>query len=127
MLVLHGIHRCERCARHADPPRNVSCVGGSLSSRWTKPGARHVRIALTSPLYESVPPRCYGGTERVVWWLTEELVARGHDVTLFCSGDSQTSATQVALVEQSLRLHGGELLDPISFHLAAAHTVRQRA
>ena len=86
-----------------------------------------MRIALTSPLYESVPPRCYGGTERVVWWLTEELVQRGHDVTLFCSGDSQTSATQVPLVEQSLRLHGGELLDATSFHLAAAHTVRQRA
>jgi glycosyltransferase involved in cell wall biosynthesis len=86
-----------------------------------------VRIALLSPLYESVPPRCYGGTERVVWWLTEELERRGHDVTLFCSGDSRTSANQVPLVEQSLRLHGGQLLDPVATHLAAARIVRDRA
>lgn len=51
-----------------------------------------MRIAQVSPLYESVPPRYYGGTERVVSYLTEELVAQGHDVTLFASGDSETSA-----------------------------------
>ena len=49
-----------------------------------------MRIAQVAPLTEAVPPRLYGGTERVVHWLTEELVALGHDVTLFASGDSQT-------------------------------------
>src|SRR5438874_3883149 len=63
-----------------------------------------VRIAQVAPLYESVPPRCYGGTERVVSYLTEELVAQGHDVTLFASGDSVTKARLVAPCERSLRL-----------------------
>ena len=51
-----------------------------------------MRIAQVAPLTEAVPPKLYGGTERVVHWLTEELVALGNDVTLFASGDSQTSA-----------------------------------
>ena len=54
-----------------------------------------MRIAQVSPLFESVPPRLYGGTERVVSFLTEELVALGHQVTLFASGDSRTSAELV--------------------------------
>lgn len=63
-----------------------------------------MRIAQVSPLFESVPPRLYGGTERVVHWLTEALVAQGHDVTLFASGDSQTSARLVAACPEALRL-----------------------
>jgi ferritin-like metal-binding protein YciE len=55
-----------------------------------------MRIAQVAPLYESVPPHCYGGTERVVSYLTEELVRQGHDVTLFVSGDWVTSARLVA-------------------------------
>ena len=51
-----------------------------------------MRIAQVAPLTEAVPPKLYGGTERVVSWLTEELVALGHEVTLFASGDSRTSA-----------------------------------
>ena len=51
-----------------------------------------MRIAQVAPLFESVPPKLYGGTERVVSYLTEELVRQGHEVTLFASGDSQTSA-----------------------------------
>ena len=51
-----------------------------------------MKIAEIAPLYESVPPQFYGGTERVVHYLTEELVRQGHEVTLFASGDSQTSA-----------------------------------
>jgi glycosyltransferase involved in cell wall biosynthesis len=51
-----------------------------------------VRIAQVAPLFESVPPKYYGGTERVVSYLTEELVRQGHDVTLYASGDSQTKA-----------------------------------
>src|SRR5262245_28943180 len=55
-----------------------------------------MRIAQVAPLYESVPPRLYGGTERIVSWLTEELVRLGHEVTLFASGDSRTAAKLVA-------------------------------
>lgn len=63
-----------------------------------------MKIAQVSPLYESVPPRYYGGTERVVSYLTEELVRQGHDVTLFASGDSITSARLIPCSERSLRL-----------------------
>jgi hypothetical protein len=57
-----------------------------------------VKIAQVAPLIESVPPRLYGGTERIVSYLTEELVRLGHDVTLFASGDSITSAELVRFV-----------------------------
>jgi glycosyltransferase involved in cell wall biosynthesis len=63
-----------------------------------------MRIAQISPLIESVPPKKYGGTERVVSWLTEELVKQGHDVTLFASGDSITGAELVPCADQALRL-----------------------
>ena len=65
-----------------------------------------MKIAQIAPLVESVPPRLYGGTERVVSWLTEELVAQGHDVTLFASGDSRTSARLEPVVPRALRLDG---------------------
>ena len=67
---------------------------------------RRLRVAQISPLYEQVPPKLYGGSERVVSYITEELVARGHDVTLFASGDSQTSAHLEPGCELALRLHG---------------------
>jgi glycosyltransferase involved in cell wall biosynthesis len=63
-----------------------------------------MRIAQVAPLAESVPPKLYGGTERVVAWLTEELVTLGHDVTLFASGDSRTSAKLVPVIPQAIRL-----------------------
>jgi glycosyltransferase involved in cell wall biosynthesis len=62
-----------------------------------------MRIAQIAPLFEAVPPKRYGGTERVVHWLTEELVAQGHDVTLFATGDSTTSATLVPARPQAQR------------------------
>lgn len=65
-----------------------------------------MRIAQISPLCESIPPRRYGGTERVVHYLTEELVRRGHAVTLFASGDSRTSAELFPCVPEALRLAG---------------------
>src|SRR5882724_9886368 len=65
---------------------------------------REMRIAQVAPLYESCPPQLYGGTERVVSYLTEELVRQGHEVTLFASGDSQTAATLRAGCERALRL-----------------------
>ena len=67
-----------------------------------------MRIAQVAPLYESVPPKLYGGTERVVSYLTEELVRQGHRVTLFASGDSHTAAKLVAGCEHALRLEGGQ-------------------
>jgi glycosyltransferase involved in cell wall biosynthesis len=63
-----------------------------------------MRIAQVAPLAESVPPRLYGGTERVVAWLTEELVDLGHDVTLFASGDSKTRASLVPVIPRAIRL-----------------------
>src|SRR5258708_24785044 len=72
--------------------------GGANSGR--------LRIAQIAPLYESVPPRLYGGTERVVSYVTEELVRRGHEVTLFAAGDSQTSANLMPACPQALRLMG---------------------
>jgi len=75
-----------------------------------------MRIAQIAPLYESVPPHGYGGTERVVSYLTEELVAQGHDVTLFASGDSRTAATLVPGAPEALRL-GSTQVDPLIPHL----------
>jgi glycosyltransferase involved in cell wall biosynthesis len=63
-----------------------------------------LKIAMVAPLYESVPPKLYGGTERIVSFLTEALVKKGHDVTLYASGDSVTSAKLIAICERALRL-----------------------
>ncbi len=65
-----------------------------------------MKIAQIAPLVESVPPTLYGGTERVVSWLTEELVRQGHEVTLFASGDSRTTADLEPIVPRALRLDG---------------------
>jgi glycosyltransferase involved in cell wall biosynthesis len=72
-----------------------------------------MRIAQIAPLAESVPPKLYGGTERVIAWLSDELVASGHDVTLFASGDSKTSAELIAVWPRALRL-GRPRSDPIA-------------
>jgi glycosyltransferase involved in cell wall biosynthesis len=84
-----------------------------------------MRIAQVSPLYESVPPRLYGGTERVVSWLTEELIRRGHEVTLFASGDSLTNAYLVPVCPQALRLDPG-CSDPLAHHVRLVEQVLQR-
>jgi glycosyltransferase involved in cell wall biosynthesis len=80
----------------------------NIAAHDGKPGraGRRLRIAQLAPLYERIPPELYGGTERVVSYLTEELVRRGHEVTLFASGDSDTSAQLVAGAPRSLRLAG---------------------
>lgn len=75
-----------------------------------------MRIAQVAPLHESVPPKLYGGTERVVHHLTEELVRQGHDVTLFASGDSLTQARLVPVCAQSLRLDN-QCVDPLAHHV----------
>ncbi|MGH7728754.1 MAG: glycosyltransferase family 4 protein [Vulcanimicrobiaceae bacterium] len=85
-----------------------------------------MRIAQVAPLTESCPPKLYGGTERVVAYLTEELVRAGHEVTLFASGDSQTSARLVPCCRRALRL------DPVkesalAHHMIMLNRVRERA
>lgn len=85
-----------------------------------------MKIAQISPLYESVPPRMYGGTERVVSYLTEELVRQGHDVTLFASGDSQTSAELVSHTTEALRLDK-TVQDPLAHHITQMQDVADRA
>lgn len=88
--------------------------------------ARPLRIAQVAPLYESVPPRLYGGTERVVHYLTEELVSQGHHVTLFASGDSKSSARLVAACPRALRLDES-CTDKLVHHMAMLDQVLQRA
>ncbi|WP_029032080.1 glycosyltransferase family 4 protein [Salinarimonas rosea] len=85
-----------------------------------------MRIAQVSPLYESVPPKLYGGTERIVSYLTEELVRQGHEVTLFASGDSVTSAELVPFCDMALRLNPS-VTDPLPHHLMMLDEVRRRA
>ena len=81
-----------------------------------------MRIAQVAPLYESVPPKLYGGTERVVSYLTEELVRQGHEVTLFASGDSLTKARLVPACKQSLRL-APNCIDPLAHHVLLVERV----
>jgi glycosyltransferase involved in cell wall biosynthesis len=85
-----------------------------------------MRIAQVAPLYESVPPRCYGGTERVVSYLTEELIRQGHEVTLFASGDSQTKARLCAPCSRSLR-QDETCKEPIAYHVLMLERVYQEA
>ena len=85
-----------------------------------------MRIAQVSPLYESCPPKLYGGTERVVAYLTNELVQRGHDVTLFASGDSHTAARLVAPCDTALRLcHTDD--HPLAAHIVMMNQVAAMA
>ena len=85
-----------------------------------------MRIAQVAPLYESVPPRLYGGTERVVSYLTEELVRQGHDVTLFASGDSITSARLIPACRNALRLDKG-CVDRLAPHIVMLERVAREA
>jgi glycosyltransferase involved in cell wall biosynthesis len=85
-----------------------------------------MRIAEVSPLHESVPPRLYGGTERVLSFLTEELVRQGHEVTLFASADSQTSARLIPGCPRSLRLDP-QVCDPLASHMLMLEEVVRRA
>jgi glycosyltransferase involved in cell wall biosynthesis len=81
-----------------------------------------MKIAQVTPLYESVPPKLYGGTERVVSYLTEELVRQGHEVTLFASGDSMTSANLVPICPEALRLNKNSV-DPLPHHFVMMEEV----
>lgn len=85
-----------------------------------------MKIAQVSPLYESVPPKLYGGTERVVSYLTEELVRQGHEVTLFASGDSVTAAELAAVCPKALRLDA-DCRDVMAWHILQMQMVMDRA
>ncbi len=85
-----------------------------------------MKIAQIAPLYESVPPARYGGTERIVSYLTEELVREGHDVTLFASGDSKTRARLVPQTKRALRTDE-KCQDPLAPHVTMIEKVLQRA
>jgi glycosyltransferase involved in cell wall biosynthesis len=85
-----------------------------------------MRIAQIAPLTEAIPPKLYGGTERVVSWLTDELMSLGHDVTLFASGDSVTKAKLEAIWPRALRLDGS-VRDPMALHMSMLERVYQRA
>jgi glycosyltransferase involved in cell wall biosynthesis len=85
-----------------------------------------MRIAQIAPLMERVPPRLYGGTERIVFYLTEELVRQGHNVTLFATADSVTSAELVACAQGALRLDPN-VRDPVPYYMLMLDRVCARA
>lgn len=85
-----------------------------------------MRIAQVSPLFESVPPKTYGGTERVISYLTEELVTKGHEVTLFASGDSVTQARLISAVEKSFRQDSAKQ-SWLAYHTVQLDLVAQHA
>ena len=86
-----------------------------------------MRIAQIAPLAEAVPPRLYGGTERVVANLTDSLVELGHEVTLFASADAQTKADLIPVRDRAIRLDPSPLKSDVAAHLAMLHEVRRRA
>lgn len=85
-----------------------------------------MKIAQIAPLYEAVPPKLYGGTERIVSYLTEELIRQGHEVTLFASADSSTAATLVPCAKEALRLDP-DCTDTLALHIVEIAEVLDRA
>src|SRR6516164_3707080 len=85
-----------------------------------------MKIAQIAPLYEAVPPRLYGGTERVVAHLCDALVELGHEVTLFASGEADTRADLVAVRDQAIRLDPALLKSDLAGHLSMLDEVRAR-
>ena len=86
-----------------------------------------MRIAQVAPLYEAVPPRLYGGTERIVAHLADALIDLGHDVVLFASADARTSATLVPVRDQAIRLDPHPLKSDLAAHLSMLHELHRRA
>ena len=85
-----------------------------------------MKIAQITPLYEAVPPKLYGGTERVVAWLSDALVDAGHEVTLFASADAETKATLVPVRDQAIRLDPAEHKSDLAAHMTMLQEVRAR-
>src|SRR6202007_1039262 len=89
-------------------------------------GRSVMRIAQVVPLYEAVPPKLYGGTERVVAHLTDALVDLGHEVTLFASAEAKTKAELVAVLDQASRLDPAPLKSDLAAHLSMLSEVRRQ-
>jgi glycosyltransferase involved in cell wall biosynthesis len=117
-----GAHRAAATADGSGGAHTLTDSAGLHGSLHARP----LKIAQIAPLIERVPPRLYGGTERIVSYLTEELVAMGHDVTLFASGQSITSARLVACCERELRLNPS-VCDPIPYFMLMLDKVRRMA
>lgn len=117
-----------KCAFRLDgsPTHHVHAPGGTL--RGYEPAASAtMKIAQIAPLYESVPPKLYGGTERIAAYLSDALSDLGHDVTLFATADATTRATLVPVRDQAIRLDPAPLKCDLAAHLNMLHEVRQRA
>src|SRR5262249_15995114 len=121
--LLAGLPCCGRVGRISRP---VGALPGAFATSFQVDRRPCVRIAQIAPLTEGIGAKVYGGREGVVDWVTEELVALGHDVTLFASGDSITSAKLDAMWPQSLRL-SGSIRDPNALHMLMMEVVRRRA
>src|SRR5690242_15653966 len=117
-------------ASGADAAGGEPAAGLGATGRTGRPRPRRsstpMRIAMVAPLMEAIPPQAYGGTERVVSLLTEELVRRGHQVALFASGDSQTRAELVPCCPRGLRLDP-EVTDYVAYTMTQLGTVYARA
>jgi glycosyltransferase involved in cell wall biosynthesis len=119
-----GWHAFFRRAR--PPPRNIWRCATLARQAGFREFRKTMKIAQIAPLMESVPPRMYGGTERIVSYLSDELVRLGHDVTLFATGDSVSSATLVPCAQTALRLDNN-VRDPIPYYMLMLDRVRERA
>jgi glycosyltransferase involved in cell wall biosynthesis len=107
--------------------RDVPCTRALLRlAVILEQAAASMRIAQIAPLYEAVPPRLYGGTERIVAHLTDALVDLGHDVTLFATADARTRAHLVPVRDQAIRLDPAPLKSDLAAHLSMLHEVRRR-
>jgi len=104
-----------------------SLLCNKCSDRAADASGIDVKIAQIPPLYESIPPKYYGGTERVVAWLCDALVDLGHDVTLFAAEDAKTKARLVGTRDQSIRLDPATLRSDLAAHLVTLHEVKRRA
>jgi glycosyltransferase involved in cell wall biosynthesis len=111
-----GSHATGGCPACAEPALN----------RGEVPIVTPIRIAQVAPLYESVPPRLYGGTERVVAHLCDALTELGHEVTLFASAESRTRARLVPVRDQAIRLDDEPLKSDLAAHLTLLYEVRRR-
>src|SRR6478735_2104399 len=105
---------------------SVRLLGSRMVANQQRSRPAVMRIAQIAPLAESVPPKLYGGTERVVAWLVDELVSLGHEVTLFASGDSRTRGKLHPVWPRALRL-GRPAADPAAASAALLEAIARRA
>src|SRR5215213_5376036 len=106
--------------------RSESLAPAASNARRQRLGGRLLKIAQIAPLYEAVPPRLYGGTERIVAHLTDALVELGHEVTLFASAEARTRATLVPVRDQAIRLDPCALKSDLAAHLSMLHELYKR-